>query len=290
MPATSPQTARRLGLLVEPIAAFIYFSKPAGRRYKELGLSYLPGYFCSRSACMGQLTGETVAATFGVFNPAFVLPSVEEGWAKSNPEAVLEARLGGAIESLTEYLGAEQGPSAGVERATELLRQAGEGTAMGGRPIHAGLRSLGWPGDPIGDLWRAADLIREHRGDGHTAAWVSSGVDAVEISILFEQWRGLPPRSYSPTRGWAPDDLDAADARLEARGLLSEGVLTEAGRGVRESIELGTDLAEHAVVDALGDDADELFGLLEPWSRAIVEQGGYPGDVTKLSETVSQAL
>lgn len=284
------RTARRLGLLVEPIAAHIYFSRPAGRRYKELGLSYMPGYFCSRSACMGRLTGETVAATFGVFNPAFVLPSVEEGWSKTTPDAVLEARQAGAVESLTGYLGVDGQPPEGIERATELLRQAGEGTAVGGRPIHAGLRSLGWPGDPVGDLWRAADLIREHRGDGHTAAWVSSGVDAVEISILFEQWRGLPPRSYSPTRGWAPDDLDAADARLEERGLLADGVLTDAGREVREAIELATDGGEHRVASALGDDADELFGLLEPWATAIVEQGGYPGDVTKLSETVSQAL
>jgi hypothetical protein len=274
------RTARRLGRLGEPIAAHVYFSKPAGRRYKALGLDYFKGYFCSRSACMGQLTGEAVAATFGVFNPDIVKPFVDEGWALAERDAVLQAREDGNRESLTELLG---GVPDGVERATELLRQASEGCGIGGRPIHAGLRSLGWPGDPIGDLWRAADLIREHRGDGHNAVWTTSEVDAVEISILFELWRGLPLRSYSPTRGWTDAELDPAVAHLEAEGLLEGDHLTDRGREVREAIEVATDDGERRVVEALGDDADELFALLEPWARAIVEQHGYPGSPEDLS-------
>jgi hypothetical protein len=37
------------------------------------------------------------------------------------------------------------------------------------------------------------------------------------------------------------------------------------------------------VVERLGDRADELFGLLGPWARAIVAGGGYPVDPTNLA-------
>src|SRR3954470_16771515 len=91
--------------------------------YEELGLSYLPGYFCSRSACMGQVAGEVVVSAFGVFNPAIVIPAVDEGWSKTAPRTILDARERGATASLARLLGDEP---AGAERATELLRRAGE--------------------------------------------------------------------------------------------------------------------------------------------------------------------
>ena len=36
---------------------------------------------------------------------------------------------------------------------------------------------------------------------------------------------------------------------------------------------------ERRVVAALGDDADELFALLDGWCDKIVAAGGYPGRV-----------
>ena len=113
--------SRRLRDLVEPIAANVYFAPEAFALYKEQGLSYLPGYFCSRSACMGQVTGEVVVAAFGVFNPAIVIPSVEEGWSKTTAAALVAARESGAVASLERILG---GVPEGAKRATELLRRA----------------------------------------------------------------------------------------------------------------------------------------------------------------------
>ena len=65
-------TSRRLRDVVEPIAANVYFAKEAQEAYGELGLGYIPGYFCSRSACMGRVPGEVVVSAFGVFNPDIV--------------------------------------------------------------------------------------------------------------------------------------------------------------------------------------------------------------------------
>jgi hypothetical protein len=274
------EVSRKLRDLVEPIAANVYFAPEAQEAYGELGLSYLPGYFCSRSACMGRLTGEVVTATFAVFNPAIVVPSVEEGWQKADVESVLAARQRGATAALTRIL---DGVPHGVARATELLRRAGEAASVEGHPIHAGLRSLGWPGDPIGDLWRAADLVREHRGDSHVLMWVGYGVDAVEITMLTELWWRIPLGSYVQTRGWSKDEIDAARERLLSKGLIDGDGFTERGEQLRDAIERRTDALETSVVEALGDDADELFGLLDPLATAVVSSGGYPTDPRTLT-------
>lgn len=268
------EVSRRLRDAAEPLAANVYFAPEPREAYAELGVrSYGAGYFCSRSACMGRLPGETVAATFGVFDPALVTRSVTKGWSITNPEDLLAARQRGATAALRRILGDRP---AGAERAADLLRRATEAAPLPGRPIFAGLRSLGWPGDPLGDLWRAADLVREHRGDGHVAAWVSAGLDAVEITLLTELWWGVPLGSFAPTRGWSEAAIDAGAARLRERGLVDGDAFTAEGEALRASVEDATDRAERDVVEAVGDDADELLAILEPLAAAVVASGGYP--------------
>lgn len=286
-PRTPP--ARRLRNALEPLAANVYFAKEAHDRYTEMGLDYFSGYFCSRSACMGRLTGEAVTAVFGVFSPDAVIPAVTKGWTLTDPETILAARQAGATESLSRILsGADGALPDGIERATELLRQGIEATTPNGHAIHAGLRSLGWPGDPVGDLWRAADLLREYRGDAHNAAWVAGGVDAVEITLLTELWWGIPLNAYAWTRGWTDEERAAAVARLQDRGLLDGETLTDTGRAVREAIEVATDVGDDTVLAALGDDYDELLGLLRPWAKAVVASGGYPVDPSDLGTAVDR--
>ena len=272
--------SRRMRDLIEPLAANVYFAPEAQEAYKQLGLTYMPGYFRSRSACMGDVSGEVVVATFGVFNPAIVVPAIAEARPKATVTDVLAARLQGATAGLTRIL---EGVPGGLSRASDLLRRADEATTVEGHPICGGLRSLGFPGEPIGDFWRAADILREHRGDSHVAAWVSHGVDAVEITLLTELWWRLPMNSYVATRGWSSEEIDAAIVRLRDRGLIDGEAFTPEGEALRASIEEGTDRQERTIVEALGDDAEELVALLEPWAVAVVKSGGYPGDPRRLT-------
>ena len=139
--------------------------------------------------------------------------------------------------------------------------------------------SLGLPGDLVGDMWRLADVLREYRGDAHTAAWTSAGLDATEIGLLSELYWGLPPRSYIRTRAWSDEQLEMqGQARLRLRGVgpLAGDALSPEGRTVRESIERTTDAQCEVIVDALEGAADELIGLLAPWGKAIRDAGGYP--------------
>jgi len=129
----------------------------------------------------------------------------------------------------------------------------------------------------MGDMWRAADLVREHRGDSHVISWAVGGVDAMEILLLTEQYWGVPARAYAPSRGWTDADMDAGFDRLRQSGLMTaDEQLTEAGRAFREEIEVRTDDLERPLLAALGDDLDELLEHLDAWSEAIIDAGSYP--------------
>jgi hypothetical protein len=283
--AVDQRTIRRVRDLVEPLAASVYFAPECHENYDRLGFGPSPGsflgvegperraYFTSRGACLGQVPGVVIASAFGVFDPAVVVPMVTEGWAIAGAEALLDARLDGQQRFLVRALSA---PPDDLARATALLRRMADAACIGGHALHAGLRSIGWPGDPIGDLWRAADLVREHRGDSHIIAWQAAGFSAPEILLLTELWWGAPMRSYSLTRGWSQEQFDAAEQRLEADGLVAGGQLTASGLDLRRRIETVTDRQELPLLAALGSDAGELFDLLEPMADEILAAGGYP--------------
>jgi hypothetical protein len=276
--------ARGLGAALEPVAGQVYFSPECHAGYEELGFGASPGragevalpdgpaYLCSRGSVMGQVPGELVAAAFAVFNPAAVIPAVTYGWTLTDAATICETRTAGATAQLVRLLG--ERPN-GIDEATELLTRANAGLRPEGRPLYAGLLALVLPGNPMGDVWRLADRLREYRGDAHTAAWTSAGCDAAEIGLLTELYWGLPARSYVRTRAWSDADLDAAEASLTARGLLAGRALTDAGRATREQIEQATDRQCRPIVEAVGERLDALVGILGPWGDAIRAEGGY---------------
>jgi hypothetical protein len=268
------QRARTLRNVTEPIAAGVYFAPEAHRGYEAQGLDYFEGYFCSRSACLGAAPWSVVCAAFAAFKPAAVEAAVTSGWAKTTPAPMLAAREAGATAQLERLVGDRAEPAA-VERATEILYAASDGVDPSGRALFAGLSILDRPTTRFGALWRSADLVREHRGDGHIAAWMPH-VDSTEITVLTELAWGIPPRSYVFTRGWNEEEVDAAYERLTERGLVADGALTDAGRELRSHIERTTDESTSAVMHRIGDDYDELIGLLAPIAEAIVAGGGYP--------------
>jgi hypothetical protein len=276
--------ARILAGALEPVTGQVYFSPECHDAYAALGFSPSPGktdlvalpdgaaYFTSRGSALGQVPGELVASAFAVFNPAVVVPMVAHGWTLTDAATIADARLGGAVGQLRRILGDKP---EGVERARELLERAGANLRPEGRPLYSGVLALGLPGDPLGDVFRLGDRLREYRGDSHTTAWTSAGFDATEIGLLTELYWGLPLRSYIRSRAWSNDELDAAEERLVARGLMADGAFTEAGRAEREAVEVATDRQCQPIIDALGDDVDELVDILLPWGAAVRAAGGY---------------
>jgi hypothetical protein len=233
-----------------------------------------PAYFTSRGSVMGQVPGEVVAAAFGVFNPATVIPSVSHGWSITDATTICAARDNGAIAQLVRLLGTSPD---GVSNARSILLRATEVLRPEGRALFAGLRSLPLPGTELGDVWRLGDMLREYRGDSHTAAWISAGLTACEIGLMSELYWGLPIKSYSRTRGWSEEDFAEAVENLQRLGCISaDGELTPHGRDVREQIEVNTDKQMECVLRAIGTDVNELITILKPWGAAIRAGKGYP--------------
>jgi hypothetical protein len=279
------QPARALAAALEPIVGQVYFSPECHANYVALGfdpsrgdangvaLPDGPAYFTSRGSVMGQVPGCVVAAAFAVFNPAAVIPSVRHGWSLTDAATICQARDNGAIAQLNRILG--HTPD-GVVRARALLSPVVHTLRPEGRPLYAGVSSLSIPDTDLGAVWRMGDMLREFRGDSHTAAWISAGLDATEIGLLSELYWGLPMRSYSRTRAWSDEQFEAAHQRLRSRGLVDEVGFTEAGSLLREDVEVHTDQQMAGALRALGADLEELLKILTPWGEAIRAAHGYP--------------
>lgn len=284
--ASAPTTARRFGGALEPVIGGVYFAREAHVAYAALGFDPSPGehngvsmpdgvaYFTSRGSLMGQVPGAVVAAAFAVFNPDVVVPAVARGWTITDAPTICSARDAGALAQLDRVLGSTPD---GRELVAAALARAADAVDVAGRPLAAGVRAHPVPDHPLGTIWRAGDLLREYRGDAHTIAWVHAGLDAVEIGLLTERYWGLPLRSYIRTRAWTDAHFDDAEEQLRSRGLLdSAGDFTDAGRALRERIEVDTDRLLDPVLTALGDDCDAVIEHLAAWGRLIREAKGYP--------------
>jgi len=291
---------RQLRNLVEPLAAAVFFVPEAHDAYVRLGFPPPQGtedgiplfdwgaYFVSRAACIGQVHGAVVAAAFGVFEPTWVAHEIAQGWTRTDPTTMLSARQQSAVTALARLLG---GVPPGVERATAVLQRGLAAVSAAGKPVFAGLRALDWPGTPLGDLWRACDLYREHRGDAHVTSWTSYGLTGCEAGIINDLHQGLRLGSYVRTRGWSRQEVATAVAALRQRGWLDGDHCSPAGRAAREAMETRTDTQQRPILAAIGEDFDELVALLTPWRNAIIAGHGYPGRafVERQGERATQA-
>jgi hypothetical protein len=168
-----------------------------------------------------------------------------------------------------------------VGPVADQLAMAMTSAHAAGRPLFAGLARQPWPEDPYGRLWRACDLLREHRGDGHIAASIAAGLDPVAMNVLTELWVGMPFGTYSATRGWSADQLATAAARLRADGLLDGDELSDRGREWRDGLEATTDDMEAGIVAAIGPGFDDVVARLDEWSRRCIAGAAFPPDVFK---------
>ena len=275
-PIVAATSARRLRDALEPIATQGWWSRAAGDRLNALGIDFLPGYVWGRAAALGEPTAAVVAATFGVFE-ANMIGAVYEVGAAAVPRAdILAARADGAAESIDAVASADE-----CAAIVDPLLAALDGLDGLGRPLFSALRALERPESAAGRLWRAAELVREHRGDGHLAVVVAAGLGAAEANVLTELWLGFGLGEYSGTRGFGPEALADAAAELGRRGWLSGDRLTDEGREARAAIEATTDSGEHWLVDACGSSLDDMVAGAETISARLIATHSFPADPRK---------
>jgi hypothetical protein len=133
-----------------------------------------------------------------------------------------------------------------------------------------------------------ARRVREHRGDSHISVWTKAMVAPIEIQLMSELQMGIALKTYSATRGWSVQQMDAALEGMRAKGWMTGDAFSAEGRTLRERIEADTDGMETPIVEAIGADFDELIEILRPWASAIVkvgiDGGGYPGGADAISQ------
>jgi hypothetical protein len=275
---------RRAWTLFEPIHAIVYFAPEPAERFREAGLrGGWMGYFASRSAPMGAVGAEVVAAIFHNFQPAMVRRAIPDAWHFSSPERVLAARLEGVDAALLRLWGDEAG-SRGVAEAAQLCLEAAAHLRGDGRPLYAGHAALDVPAPAHLALWHACTLLREHRFDGHVAALTAHGIGGDEaLVIAVAAGKGIDVPTLRRFRGWTEEEWAAAEQRLRDRGLVDDqNGLTADGQDVLGEVEVTTDRLAEGPWAALEESRRErLFELLLGLVARLEGPGGmvYPNPI-----------
>jgi hypothetical protein len=278
-----PAVVGRAHRAVEPLHAQVYFAPEHDEQLTALGLE--PGrmaYFAARSAPMGAVGAGVVTATFYNFSPALVARHIPRAWTIASPEQVVAARFAAARASLTRLLGGPEAAAAPeIAELAGLLREACAGLTPEDRPLYAGHADLPWPEEPLLQLWHAASLLREYRGDGHLTALVHAGLTGIEALITHTATgRGFRESAAKALRGWSDGEWAAACAALVGRGLLDDAGLTAEGQQLRAHLEVQTDALSADPWLHLGPARTaRVVELAKGLSRRVVVNGAFPRDV-----------
>jgi hypothetical protein len=272
---------RQLWRIVEPLHAILYYAPEVSDEAAKLGYDIetrWPSYFAWRAAPLGEVGAAAVTSAFYSFSPRMVASQIPAAWAVAAPETVLKHRLVAVGRALHALLGEER--LATLTEVAALAKRAAEAAETAGRPLAAANADRPWPDQPHLVLWQAATILREHRGDGHVAAAVASGFDPCELLVSFAAV-GAAPESVFASRGWTPDEWDAAKGRLLSRGLVHpDGTATDQGVKARADLEHRTSELAAGPWKALGTDVGRFIQLAGPLAGEIAGSGVLPRQST----------
>lgn len=274
---TTPEdVARRMFDLTEPVALVNFFSDEPNDEMAALGFTtYWDGYFAGRAAPLGRVPAEVVDAAFYSFGPGEAARHIPKVWDTTTPEEAHAARQRGCVAALRRILG-DLADSPGLARAADLLARAATSAPVEGRVMYAALRAMSVPTEPVARLWFAANMLREHRGDGHVVALMVEQVDRTEAHVFLAIDTGVqPPESFGRIHHLPAAYLAGVMSGLRARGLVDpDGRFTEAGRATKDRIEALTDaLAAAPYVSLPPSDLEELMAVMEPIAARLRDAG-----------------
>jgi hypothetical protein len=271
-------TPRRLFELVEPVAVVTYMEEEPTEAVMALGrgrMNVWDAYFAGRAAPLGRdMPAAVVHALFYNFADGEVARHIPRVWEMVTPEAASAAREQGSVAALRRILGG-LADTPTVARAGDLLIKAGTSAPTDGRALYAAVRTLPVPTERTARLWHGANLLREHRGDGHVAALLSLGISGTEAHVLHALSQGMRAERFGRVSHLPRTQLAAVVNGMRARGLIgADGWLTDAGRQVKERVESLTDELAAPAYDSLEpDELHELMSGLEPLAKVLVAAG-----------------
>ena len=265
----------RAGRAGHHLVAWLMWDPAAIARFGELGVPNGAGWLIAwRVAPLGGMSPAAVASTTYSIHPdviAAVLNLIRSSTTSKDTMRVLNESVAAGLDDVAPGLTNELAPL-----ANDLWRGV---DAVGGefRPLFAAHRAEPRPSDPALSAWRAANCLRELRGDVHWSICAAHDLDAVEVGLLHsvmvdsdeyggEEW-------IARSRGW--DDVAIAHGweRLASKGWAVNQRLTDEGRAARHAIEQQTnDLTSPAWI-AVGEDSTRRFcEAIEVHESAILQR------------------
>ena len=179
-----------------------------------------PAVFAGRAAPLGAcVPAGVVHALFYNFAPGEVARHIPRVWGTTTPAAAGLARQQGCTAALRHILG-HLVDAPRFARGVELLTKAAASAPLEGRPMYAALRGLPIPEEPVTQLFHAASLLREHRGDGHIAALTTEGIGGLEAHVLVALEMGIPVERFGRIHHLPSTQLIALIDGMKARGLV----------------------------------------------------------------------
>ena len=270
------QISRAMFQVYEPIVLTGSGAPEVKTMCKQLGLDKdRMDYYAVRAAALGPVAAEVVSATFYHHTLEMVSPAIPVAWSIASPEIIVAARFE-AVDQAFRRLLPGQIESSEIGEALELVREAMMGCSIAGRALFAAHTALPWPSEPHVALWHGLNLLREHRGEGHTSALMAARLPPNQAAPMLIAATG----EARDGRSWRwPDDLwNLAVDSLQERGWLDyAGTLTDSGRAVRNRIEEETDALALGPWLQIGEErTHRLWTLLKDLLQVILDQDTLP--------------
>ncbi|WP_209371292.1 SCO6745 family protein [Brevibacterium renqingii] len=297
MESQRTQSIRTVSARLNSIHAAMYFSSTVGAVYAEHGLEPgVEGNLVARTAPLGRVEPGVVSAAYYNYSPNFIADLLPGLWEKVTPEEMVRARFDAVAAYMHELFGDRDDIALLTEAATQVTETIEPVLAamdFAGRTLAAATAdTIGRhrPNTAFEKLWDSATIAREFRGDGHVASLVTAGVPGIDALMLdVAAGTGFRPRAAQKTRGYTDEEWQTAQSGLAEAGLITVDkdergfdlpAITEAGRELKEQVELLTDGTVAAAWSVLDDEHIEY--LLSPTRtlvKVIAQSGAFPTSV-----------
>lgn len=261
---------RRASFASHRLVGWIFWDPTAKDELEALGVPGGLGHYVAYRAAPLAIAGtEAVVAAFATIKRELLEFALQHAAPHADWHAIHAARDRAVLSGL-QTIAAEIVEPLGA-LADDLWRAVDQ-LPVGGRVLFATHKQWPRPTEPVLGAWNAINTIREWRGDTHFALLVTEEIGAVEAGLLHDAWMGYPTQWIPRSRGADDDAINAALEVLASRGLVTDGIVNDAGVEYRQWLEDRTDQLCVAAWRTVGEATTMRFlDIVEPVSQRFLD-------------------